>query len=224
MEKKEISNKTLVMLLLATLGITLFGTAITLNRISGLQSLTGAWENGGATRASINFSIIMTISINFTQDRASFGTGYVSNGSAACLLITSNANIGCGGFNNNVKPLLLENTGSVNVKLNLSNSNNSASLIGGTGPGYAWLWNDPENDGSNDTCVQAGPTNIGAEDVFRSIGSSSEQLNASSMLCSMFNASDENDLVNISFRLLIPLDAPLGSGRSDTWTATAALL
>lgn len=219
----DISNKTLVMLLLATLAITIFGTLSSLNKISGVKVLTGAWDSGLTTRGSVNLTITAAININFTQDRVNFGSGYVTLGSAACYLETSTANNGCTSFTDgaSVLPLLLENQGNSNVKLNLSNLNDSSSLIGGSNPGYAWKWNDPKNDADNDTCVQAAPTNIRAEDIFLNISNSAERLNASSMLCSMFNASDLSDVINISFKLLVPSNAPAETGKFDTWTATA---
>lgn len=219
----DISNKTLVMLLLATLAITVFGTLSSLNKISGVKGLTGAWESGTTTRGSVNLTISAATNINFTQDRVNFGSGYVSGSFTACYLETSKANNGCTSFTagTSVLPLLLENQGNSNVKLNLSNLNDSSSLIGGSNPGYAWEWNDPENDANNDTCTQAAPTNIGIEDVFRNISNSAERLNVSSMFCSMFNATDTNDLINISFKLLVPSNAPAETGKFDTWTATA---
>ena len=222
----EITNKTMVMLLLATLSITLFGTLSSLNRISGLESLTGAWESGTTTRGSVNLTILSSVNINFTQDRVNFGSGYVTLDSVACYLETSKANSGCTSFTDGagVRPLLLENQGNANVRLNLSNLNYSQSFIGGTNPGYAWNWNDPENDATQNTCTQAAPTNIGAEDTFTNISVVGEKLNVSSMLCSMFNATDSNDLLNISFKLLVPSNAIAETGKADTWTATAVAI
>lgn len=234
----EVSNKTLVMLLLATLAITVFGTLSSLNKISGFPGLTGAWQNTGVTTTtygSVNLTITATTNINFTQDQVNFGSGYVTIGSAACRLETSTANNGCTSFTDgfSVFPLLLENQGNTNVKLNLSNINDSASLIGGQNPGYAWRWNDPENDAANTTCNSTASGGSGAantsismntEDEFRNISNSGQRLNATTMLCAVFNATDSNDLINISFKLLVPSNAPAETGKYDTWTATAVAI
>src|SRR3989338_3487023 len=214
-------QKTLVIVLLITMSLSLLGTYSSLQRISGLKSLTGAWENGTTTRGSVNLTISQLVNINFTQDRVNFGAGFVT--ATACYLETSKANVGCDSFNSNVLPLLLENQGNANVKLNLSNLNYSQSFIGGTNPGYAWSWNDPENDALQNTCARAAPVNVINEDTFVNISATNEVLNSSSQICSMFNASDSNDVINISFRLLIPSDAVAETGKFDTWTATAVV-
>jgi hypothetical protein len=221
----EITNRTLVMLFLVTLAITIFGTLTSLSRISGLESLTGAWESGSTTRGSVNLTIQSSVNINFTQDRANFGSGYVDMNVSACYLETSKANFGCVSFTDgaSVKPLLLENQGNANVRLNLSNTNTSTSLIGGTNPGYAWMWETPETtSNANLTCARESPANSTlTNNTFANITTA---LTSLSMLCSMFNATDTADVINISFKLLIPNNAPARSGLSDTWTAVAVAI
>ena len=219
----ETTHKTLTLILLITLILTLLGTYSSLQRISGLKSLTGAWENGSTTRGSVNLTISSSVNINFTQDRANFGSGFVTPGLAACYLETNVENPSCGWiYSLPIPALTLENQGNTNVILNLSNGNNSQSLIGGANPGYAWSWNDPENDATENTCTQYA-SKILPEDVYINI-TTAYVLNTNSSLCSMFNASDLNDVINISFRLLVPNDAPARSGLSDVWTASATAL
>ena len=214
-------QKTLVIVLLITMSLSLLGTYSSLQRISGLKSLTGAWENGTTTRGSVNLTISQLVNINFTQDRVNFGAGFVTPGLAACQLETNTANPSCGWtYTTPRSALTLENQGNANVKLNLTNLNYSQSFIGGTNPGYAWSWNDPENDALQNTCARAAPVNVINEDTFVNISATNEVLNSSSQICSMFNASDSNDVINISFRLLIPSDAVAETGKFDTWTAT----
>src|SRR3989338_588581 len=115
-------QKTLVIVLLITMSLSLLGTYSSLQRISGLKSLTGAWENGTTTRGSVNLTISQLVNINFTQDRVNFGAGFVTPGLAACALETSIVNPNCGWTYSSTRlPSLLENQGNANVKLNLSN-------------------------------------------------------------------------------------------------------
>ena len=215
----KLSNKTLVLLLLITLSITLLGTFSSINRISGLKALTGAWENGSTTRGSVNLTISQSININFTRDSVNFGSGSVSG--TACYLETSTANVGCSDFTSNVRPLLLENQGNANVILNLSNVNTTQSLIGGTNPGYAWRW--AETEGANSTTCTNRTVQMQEEGIFRNITVAYVN-NVNSSLCAMFNASDANDVINISFKLLVPNDAIAETGKVDVWTATAVAL
>ena len=216
------SKKTLVIVLLITMALSLLGTYSSLQRISGLKSLTGAWENGSTTRGSVNLTISSIVNINFTKDHVDFGSGFVPPNSTACYLETSNTNIGCGGtFTSNVRPLLLENQGNTNVILNLSNVNTTQSLIGGSNPGYAWSWS--ETEGVNSTTCTNGTVFMQEEGIFRNITVAYAN-NINSSLCRMFNASDANDVINISFKLLIPNDAISEVGKSDIWTATATAL
>ena len=215
----ETTHKTLTLILLITLILTILGTYSSLQRISGLKSLTGAWENGSTTRGSVNLSIASSVNINFTQDRVNFGSGFVTPGQAACFLETSIPNPNCGWtYTTNMPPLLLENQGNTNVILNLSNLNTSQSLIGGTRPGYAWRW--AETEGVNSTTCTNGTIFMQEEGIFRNITVAYEN-NVNSSLCRMFNASDANDVINISFKLLVPNDAIAETGKFDTWTATA---
>jgi len=223
----KVSNKTLSLLLIIILAITILGTFSSLNRIAGFEALTGAWGNATVTYGSVNLTISQSLSINFTNDHVNFGSGYVATNATACYLETSTINYGCMDFTSGdiVRPLLLENQGNANVKLNFSNVNYSTSLIGGTNPGYAWMWNDPENDASQVTCIRTAVENKTNstidEDIWLNISAAGELYNVSSMLCNPFNATDTNDVINISFKILVPSNAPARSGLSDTWTASA---
>ena len=55
--------KTLVIVLLITMSLSLLGTYSSLQRISGLKSLTGAWENGTTTRGSVNLTVSQLVAL-----------------------------------------------------------------------------------------------------------------------------------------------------------------
>ncbi|RME55123.1 hypothetical protein D6777_01520 [Candidatus Woesearchaeota archaeon] len=237
----EVSNRTLVVMLLVTMGVSLFGTMMSLNAIGGLKELTGAW-NGittNSTYASVNLTVSSQLRINFTIDKADFGSGYVKPGAGACVLstgITSEDTTGCSGFTvpGSVNALYLENIGNEYAKLNISNINYSSSLIGGTNPGYAWQWT-PETPGeANVTCNTTGKhvdlpspttdpvgapklvnltsTNYPGEDGYETPGK---------QLCGIFNYSANNNAINITLKIHIPQNAPPRT-LSDTWFAFAS--
>lgn len=225
----ELSNKTLVIILLVTMVISVFGTLMSLNRIDGLAEMTGAWSGpaANATYASVNLTITSQLRINFTLDKSDFGSGYVDGGETACVLSTGLTadDSRCISFSTpgNVQGLYLENIGNEYANLNISNRNWSDSLIGGTNPGYAWQWS-PEVVTTNLTCnTSVKHTDLPSPNVLQNLSSSNypgeNGAAIGKSLCSMFNYSSANNAINITFKLQIPQNAPARSALSDIWFA-----
>jgi len=218
----------IVVVLIATMFISVFGSIATLNKFGGFKALTGAWGSGTATYGSTNLTITSQTIINFTTQNITFGSGYVTAGATACIMDSiGTTSAGCSGFTSSLSAnLTLENQGNANVKLNLSNINYTTSFIGGTNPGYAFKWDELESDAT--TCLgnDTDPygllvTDFGTENVWRNITVS--MLNTTAAWCRMFNASDTADTLAISFRVLIPSNAPART-LEDIFTATAVAL
>jgi len=214
----ENANKALVVLLVAALFISVFGALAAFNRIEGLKALTGAWGGPGQTvYGATNLTISTNLKINFTDDTVNFGSGNPCTGCSGASIGTDGTNdtaCNCGWSIPN--GLLLENIGNRYARINISNTKTAATFIGGTNPGYAWMWNDPENDGLQVTCDTTG-NNMGSEDTYQNITTAYD---ANSKLCEKFNYSLDNNVINISFHLTIPQTATTGA-KEDTWTATA---
>lgn len=237
-----VSNKVLSVVLVSTMFLALFGTMMTLNRLSGvsdLYALTGAWDGitTNSTYASVNLSITSQLKINFTIDKADFGSGYVKPGASACVLstgLTSEDTTGCSGFTapGSVQGFYLENIGNEYAKLNISNTNYSLSLIGGTNPGYAWQW-FPETPGQvNVTCNTTGkhvdlpgPATIGSQKLVNLTATNypgeEGYQTPGKQLCGIFNYSANNNAINITFKIHLPQNAPART-LSDTWFAFAS--
>jgi hypothetical protein len=225
----EISNKTLVVMLLVTMIVSLFGTMMSLNAIDGFSQLTGAWSGPSinSTYASVNLTITSQLRINFTLDKVDFGSGYVKAGQSGCTLstgVSAEDTTGCSGFNapNAVSALLLENIGNEYAKLNLSNINYSTSLIGGASPGYSWTWTAEDAV----TCDTTGKNaDIPAEGTYVNL-TSTNYLGSTGFpqpgkqLCGVFNYSGSSNGINITFKITIPSGATARTV-SDTWFAFA---
>jgi hypothetical protein len=227
-----VSNKTLSIILISTMLVAIFGVTMALNRIQGVSdfyALTGAWDGPGinSTYASVNLTITSQLKINFTIDKADFGSGYIKAGQTGCTLstgVSSEDTTGCTGFNapNAVSGFLLENIGNEYAKLNLSNMNYSASLIGGSNPGYSWTWTAEDTD----TCDTTGKNaDIPAEGTYVNLTStnylgSTGYPQPGKQLCGVFNYSISSNGINITFKITIPSGATARTV-SDTWFAFA---
>jgi hypothetical protein len=160
----EISNKTIVILLIGAIIISLGGTIVSLNKISKIKtvSITG-FAPGDRNQSAGNVSL--TISditwINFTVRSCNLGSGYVTQNKcelnssryanvSACSPSFSTSNV-CDG-------LQVKNIGNNNVTLNITWKNNS-QFIQGSG---AELWFKTVNGtiaGANNGC-KAGQQNF----------------------------------------------------------------
>ncbi|MFH1637747.1 MAG: hypothetical protein ABIB71_04965 [Candidatus Woesearchaeota archaeon] len=233
------SNKTIATLMVVAMLLALFGMVISLNRIEGISKLatmTGAWTEGTSTYGAVNISITSQLKINFSDDAVNFSAGYVLSGYSSCIIGTDGTNTsGCYAWNV-PNGLILENTGNQPAQVNLSNTNHTSSFFQGTGAakaGYAMKIETPESlTNRNVTCnesVAAAEQNLNlffdnAGGSYRNMTSSDypgEPAGTGKILCNSFNASDTTDIINISFKFVIPNDVYSSGDMMDRFTATA---
>jgi len=217
---EQTTSRTLVVIMVATLFIALFGSVATLNKFGGFRGLTGAAVS--TTYGSTNISITSNTLINFTTSNITFGSGYVTGGFPACIMDSvGTTSAGCTGFTSILRAnLTLENMGNTNVRLNLSNTNYTTSFIGGDNPGYAFKWNELEdqlNTCTNGSSGVQAVTDFGVKDTWRNI--TQNMLNTTAQWCAVFNATDTADTLALGFRVLIPSNA-IARTLGDTFTAT----
>ena len=141
----EISNKTLAILLIGAIVISLGGTLISLNRLARIRipGITGFY--GAAEEALVQLDIESSVEVNFTTDTINWGTGYVGAGYDFCVLNSYDGSIGanCTSFTSQTAGLILENIGNQNVTLNISMEKNAANFIG---TGAVCKWNVSESE------------------------------------------------------------------------------
>ena len=151
---QQISNRTLALLMVAAIIVSLTGTLISLNRIGRVTQLTG-FAIDEASNASVSLTIETKTEVNWTTYQVLWGTGAVDvpayyscnlstqgyNGSRDDGLYSLSGN-GCDedSFNAVTGGLILENTGNVNVTLNITAGKNASNFIGGTSDGGPLYW------------------------------------------------------------------------------------
>ena len=142
---EETTSRTLVVIMVATLFIALFGSVATMNKFGGFKAITGAWGGPGTTVAgATNITISTNLKINFSDDTANFGSGYICPGSTAVTLATDGTNDTAANCGWNIpNGLILENVGNRKAAVIITNTNYTNSLLGGTLSGYAWKWETP---------------------------------------------------------------------------------
>jgi len=211
---EEISNKTLAILLIAAIVISLGGTLISLNRLARIRipMITGLY--GEPYEAEIALTITALVQVNFTTDTINWGSGTVATGYGFCVLNSYDSSIGanCTDFTPQTAGLVLENIGNKNVTLNITMQKNAADFIYPTGAVCQWNVSnlDPGScpgialtPGAWQTCAAT------AVVVCNSTGGG-------------FLADDASDTLNFDVRVQIPSAAT--GGKSNVMTASAALV
>src|SRR3989344_711146 len=231
---KEISNKTIFLLLLVTLLITLGGTIVSINKLlssEGYGIITSAATSNATGTASV--SISTTTSITNNAATIDFGSGYVNSSCSQCRMDSDVGQAGvtcCVSFNNVTSGFLLENTGNINISVNYVCAFNCTadSLVGGTKPMFEIKWT------ANNVSAQSGE--VGSLDTHASCGgrgklnSTYENISAAGkFICGNSSANYSLDFNNsqdafvVDINLTIPVDAPFTNvARSAVFTFNAS--
>lgn len=228
---KRVSNRTVTLLLIATIIIAIGGTFFSLEAVNrGLSALGLAPITGFALapNATATLTIAVTSSIKFIQANIDFGTGYVnaSGGYNNCTLSTLPGvygyNFGCEGFNEISNGFTVENDGNTNLSVELESNRTAAQFIE---VGSAlFKWNVTINEtgscvnisGSNRLVVEPNTTDAGcggnpgtgASDcgtIFETVVTSYKNI------CPSLLYDDSSDALNIDINISIPVDAPTGA-------------
>ncbi len=209
----EISNKTLAMLLLVAIVVSLAGTFMSLNKLATLRfpAITGFATDTGTADVDIQSEAGITFSTNSID----FGEGY-TNGSQTgdCSLWTTagggqftGADV-CLNFSTGDYPNALEidNTGNEDLEVNLTLSTSAASFIGGT---------DPH--------IQFQGEAAGGTPCTGTLETSWTELSATTKsICDEMDASDPNGIY-VHLNITIPVDSTEAGGQA-TLTATGTTI
>ena len=232
----DVSNKTIVGLLMVALVITVIGTIVSVGKMNTLNSgyldLTGAATSASGTTTLQVDSNTAIVGVVTSLD---FGNGFINATASNCILDTEGtrqSNVSCVGFNNLSQGFLIENTGNSNISLNMSCSGNcsAAEFIGGTNPSFTYKV--PSANTANDQSGQSSSNDTGVsceEGWHNSTYSEIGQLDVSTYyICgdaTTFNFSygDLVDAVVIDFNVTVPEDAnQTDSQLNATFTFAAA--
>lgn len=142
----QISNRTIAMLLIATIIVYLGGTFISLNRLAevGYPSITGFGTSTGSGNVSVEIS--SQVAITWTVASIQWGAGYVdSSCNSNCTMQVNNTASAasgtygydttcCKSFNWSNTSLLLKNSGNQNVNLQMNVTSNNTMWFGSATP------------------------------------------------------------------------------------------
>lgn len=229
----DVSNKTVVMLLIATVVVSLGGAYISLNAVNnklsgiGVGPITGlatTVPNGTAT-----LIISLVSSIQFSDAAVDFGTGSINTTQGNCTLSTTSANsAGCVDFTAQANGFTIQNDGNTNLSVTLVSDKNSTDFIQ-DGAGL-FLWNVSVSEAgscvnatgdrlaiqpntTNAGCGGAGQAACGA--IFESATTITKNI------CPSLLFDDAKDSLNIDINVTIPVTAPSGT-KTAKLTVTGA--
>ena len=217
----DVTNRTIAALLFVAMAVTVFSTAITLNKLNDVSEfgLTGFAVSPNAT-ARLNISALT--SIRFTVDVIDWENGTVntSAGNPQCNLTTSGysdgAYVGCIGFADpRPNDFVLKNDGNQDVEILVELTEPSNTWIGGN-PAFAETWIEVKEFDpllSGDACSGTF-LGGGSETILTDVGDQ--------VACTVLQFDDDNDSINFSLKVGVPSDSPPGVKTVDiVATATA---
>ena len=207
----DISNKSLALMLLAAIVVSITGTIYTLNTYDG-DGMSG-FVTLNAT-GKTNFSINSTLSIRFSNfNIVQFGAGYVNDTLNNCLIgtnmtvaqISASGVSGCVGFNTSVgqSNLSIQNDGNILANVSLNFSANASGFIGGTSPSFQYQIINNVIDANSCGTIMNGSS-------WREV-SGYDSNGTGARVCTKFNFSDTNDTFDIGLWLNIPESANTGA-------------
>jgi hypothetical protein len=213
----EMSNKTLAMLLVAAIAVSLFGTIFSLNKLGGIGTTGYAVNVNGTATVYVNAST----SIRYAVNSVNWGTGSVnSTAFYNCTMSTDAANSGgCLGFTSaNGAPFILENDGNNVALINLAANATALTFLGVSPSGLygntQFKWKVTANE--TGACLGTLSPAAGAYANVNTTGPGTRICDTPGL-----NTTESSDSLKIDIYVNIPYDVPGGS-KSATLTATAS--
>lgn len=228
----ELSNRTLALLLVAAIVISIGGTMVNLEK---LNRLTGPTGYALSAVGNVSLSITETTSIVLTYGEIDFGSGYVFADCNNCTMDTAaggtrDATCCLGDWadvGNFDEGLLIENQGNTYVSLKANYSEAAADFIGGDSvtpefdyqfiPEHTANHGSANGDDSASSC-QTGWNNTGG---WTAIVANTQQYACGSGSLFNFTSEATKDEVELNFRVVIPENADTGAKAANV-TITAA--
>ena len=190
----NLSNKTLVVLLAASILLTAFGTTTILSKLGSnpFPAITGA---ASTVEGNVSVTVAAVTSIRIVGSNVSFGNGSAFGG---VVLSTAEGTDNPSTFNDpsggEADDFVIENDGNVDVNLTVNGSSATDFITTGTSPAYNFSSvNITPDDGCNGGTQNLSEIPFGVGSVTPSI-------------CENFTFRDFNDTMNITINLFLPAD------------------
>jgi hypothetical protein len=206
-----VSNRSLALLLVATIVISLGGTLISLNKLN-------QFEITGLVAGIVNLSIGTTAACN-VDTNVSFGSGTPTT----AIVLSTNADYGgvAAGFQDcsNVaspcyKGMQINNTGNVNLLVNFTSDKNASTLQGDSSPLTYFQYYIV-----NGTLKGGGTGSAGCTNVTNNLGANGTVVTTTSMtICNNLSYINGYDIVSIGYNLTINETTPKTGQKSAAIT------
>ncbi|MFH0870440.1 MAG: hypothetical protein V1866_05285 [archaeon] len=208
----ELTNKSLSLLLVAAIVVSLGGTLISLNKLN--QGATGL------AAGEVNLTITSNTSCNIDTN-VTFGTSGKPGGT--WMLSTNATNAGYGAFNDCIasatcQGMQINNTGNTNINVTLISNYNASSMLGGPQA----TQDDFQAKAVNGSAANGGAVHPGC--INGALNSTWFYVNESVAaraipICLNLTWQDANDLLTIEYNVTVDVDTPVG-GKTATITIT----
>ncbi len=202
----EMSNKTLSLLLVAAIAISLFGTIISVNKLSKFQTIKTTTGFATSDQGTATVYINSSTSIFFYVDTVNFGTGYVNGSAGAPQNCTMNSEglkttPGCIEFNTVTQGFVLENEGTTIPSVQLSSDSNASEFL----TGATWDYGGPQflyKVTNNETSACTSPVPA----TYTNINDTAP----GTVICSGLDYQTDNDTLKIDIQINIPITTTTG--------------
>ncbi len=189
----EISNKTLTILLIVAIVVSVIGTYVSFSRLKAA---------GRATTGTVDLGILAAASINVVDTALDFGD-CTPDATTGC---TADSETGGGCCTAGADYLTIENDGNKNVSLDVKTDTLAAAFIGGTSPSFKFK----TGQGEAGSCV--GSTGLTT--------TYTELLTTNILACENLGYVNAKDTVNLYAQLFLPSDTPPAASSTATLTFT----
>lgn len=209
----EITNKSLAVLLIAAMFVSVGGAMLTLAMLGSLADvLKLPGITGFGVVGAVNVSLQETINLNVSQSFADFGVGYVETGQPGAEIVAGyiDYNWTVVGSPATQLPFRIQNIGNVNLSVSVVSDKNALHFVGGgTAPSFMYL---PVSITNACTGLMATTTEIAEDGGLQ---------NNTKNVCSQLQFLSGQNEINISAKVYIPYDAPFGN-KTAIWTFNAS--
>ena len=203
----DMTNKSLALLLVAAIVISLGGTLISLNKLSQ-QGLTGLAAGTVVLNVSENMSCTISSNVSFGTSTAQILTivNLSTNGSNSNGFNDCTSNDACRG-------MMINNTGNVNVNVTFKSDVNGTTLLGGPGASPA-SFNYSAVNGSNNGALLPG-CNSGLKTAWGYVNETT------TTICTNLTSLSTNNVMTIEYNVTIDANTP-ATYKTATITITCA--
>jgi len=179
-----------------------------------IDNFRNSWMTGFVTRAGqMNISIESSADMNLTYRSINFSSGKVTQNQQNATLCT-NGTVSRGNWTIQRNGFVIQNTGNVNISIEMLNNFTASTLLAGTNPYYAF--NVTNNKSSS--CLPSAPYNWSSWYAFNA----TTLVGTGVKICDKLYFEDSRDEIKIDLWLQVPYDSKTGTlGDIFTFTGTA---